>query len=113
MVANIPAHRPASGVGRLCDRVGSRLPERAAKLGEDRQVGVKPDSLKAAYAQREQRPFVLEPSELALDGSTAAVQVARPLRVARDQGVQPVGLDPHARGLALARGAAPLRCLRL
>ena len=83
------------------------------ELGEDREVGVQSHALDAAHAQRQQRPFVLQPSELALDGSTAAVERLGPLRVARDERVQPVGLDPCRLRLAFAGRAAPLGCLAL
>ena len=56
---------------------------------------------------------MLEPAELALDAATALVELRAALRVARDQRVQAVGLDPAGLGLALARGAAPLGGLPL
>ncbi len=52
---------------------GSRSTQRAGELGEDRQVGVQPDPLKPTDAERQQRPLVLEPPELALDGGAAPV----------------------------------------
>jgi hypothetical protein len=59
---------------RLCrERYGLRPAERAAQLGEDCQVRVKLDALKATHAERQECPFVLEPSELALDRATAAI----------------------------------------
>ena len=82
--------------------------ESAAEFRQDRQIGVEADAFDAAYAEREERPFVLEPSELSLDGAAAAVQLARPFRGARDQRVQSIRLDPHGRGLALPGRAAPL-----
>src|SRR4051812_33735648 len=56
---------------------------------------------------------MFEAAELALDRRTAAVKLLVALAVARDERVQPVGLDPHRRGLALAGRAAPLRRLAL
>src|SRR4051794_5090266 len=64
----------------------------AGELGEDGEVGVKPDSLKPTGAKRRECPFVLEASELALDTGTASVELAPAGRLARDQRVQTVGL---------------------
>ena len=89
-------------------RSNARAPESAAELGEDRQVGMKPDPFDPSHAEREQRPLVLQAPELALDGATAPVEGLPPLRLARDQRMQPVRLDPPARRLALAGRAAPL-----
>ncbi len=85
----------------------TRTSQRAGKLREDRQVGMQPDAIQSSDAQREQRPLVLEATELALDGSARAVELARAVRLARDQRVQAVGLDPSGGGLALAGRAAP------
>jgi two-component system nitrate/nitrite response regulator NarL len=83
-----------SRFGGLCrERNGPCLGKGARQLGEDRQICVQPHSIQAADAGREQRPFVLEPAELPLDSAARAVELARALRVARDEGVQPVGLD--------------------
>ncbi len=49
------------------DRSGTRSTECAGQLGEDRQVGMEPDPLDPAHAEREQRPLVLQASELPLD----------------------------------------------
>lgn len=76
------------------DSDGTLFRKATGQLGEDRQVGMEPDPIEPSDAELGERPFVLEPSELALDRTTPAVQVARPLRVARNQGVQPVSLDP-------------------
>jgi hypothetical protein len=54
-----------------------------------------------------------KPAELALDGGTAAVEVAESLRLARNQLVQAGSPEPPAGGLALAGWAAPLRRLAL
>src|SRR4051794_30458872 len=56
---------------------------------------------------------MFEAAELTLDRRTAAVKLLVALGLARDERVQPVGLDPHRRGLALAGRAAPLRGLAL
>jgi hypothetical protein len=92
-------------------RCGSR--ERVGELGEDGEVGVKANLVQPAYAQGQQRPFVLEPAKLALNRPTALVERRGPLRVARDERVQPVGLDPCGLRLALAGRAAPLGRLPL
>src|SRR5688500_3516140 len=63
----------------------------------------------ATDTERQQRPFVLQPAELALDGTALAVQVAPPRRAAGNQRVQAVGFDPRRARLALAGGATPLR----
>ena len=69
---------------------------------------MEPNPLDAPNAEREQRPLILEPAELALDGPTAPVERLPPLRLARDKGMQPVGLDPGRAGATLAGRAAPL-----
>lgn len=46
--------------------------------------------------------------EFSLDGSAGVVEPARPLRLARNQGVEPVGLDPNARQ-ACTRGFLRIR----
>src|SRR5436190_8504818 len=74
---------------------GSRSREMASQLREDREVGVQPDAIQSSDAQREQRPLMLEPSELALDSSARAVKVARALGVTGDQRVQAIRLDPR------------------
>src|SRR6266540_5166330 len=70
-------------------------------------------ALKAPDPQGQQRPLVLEPAVLPLDGATLAVELLPPVGPARDQGVQPGGTDPPAGGLALAGRAAPLGGLPL
>ena len=50
---------------------GTRSGKRAGKLGEDGQVCVKLDPFKPTDAQRSERPFILETTELALDGGAA------------------------------------------
>jgi len=89
------------------ERRGAALPrESAAELGEN---GMEPDPLDPANAEREQRPLVLEPAELPLDRGATSIERLPALCLARDQGMQPVGLDPPRAGLALASRAAPLR----
>jgi hypothetical protein len=46
---------------------------------------VERDPFKPANAERCQPVLMLEPSELALDGGTSAVEVAPPLGLSRDQ----------------------------
>src|SRR3954451_21863523 len=87
-------------------RHGSHPRERRRELREHRQVSVKTNPVDAPDAKRQERPLVLEATKLALHGSTRAVELARALRLARDQRVQTVGLDPSGAGLALAGGAA-------
>lgn len=82
--------------------------QRARELRQDRQVGVQLHTILTAYAQRQQRPLMLETAELTLDTRPAAVEVFVPLGPARDQRVQPVGFEPHRSGLALSGRAAPL-----
>src|SRR4051794_11450101 len=65
-------------------------------------------ALKTTNAKRREPVLVLQPPEVALDSATAPVEVAPPLRLARDQRVTPVGLKPYALGLTLAGRAAPL-----
>ena len=55
---------------------------------------MQPDTRQAAYPQREQPPFVLESAELAFDGDALSVQRLESFGPARDERVQPVGLDP-------------------
>jgi hypothetical protein len=64
-------------------------------------------SVRRLGTQRCKRPLMLEP-EPALDGGAATVQGIEAGRLARDQPVQPVGLDSAGAGLALAGRAAPL-----
>lgn len=73
---------------------GSRSRERRRERGEDAEVGVQLDAVKRAHAERLQPVLILEPPEGPLDGSASAVEVAEPLRVARDQRVQPGCLPP-------------------
>jgi len=55
------------------ERNGSCPGQGTRELGEDRQVGVKLNTLKPTNTERRKRPLILEPSELALDGSPASV----------------------------------------
>ena len=56
-------------------RCSSRSGESAGELGEDGQVSVKLDPLKATNAKGQKRPLVFEPPELTLDGGTALVEL--------------------------------------
>jgi hypothetical protein len=49
----------------------------------------------ATHAQRQQRPFVFEPSELALDGCASAVEATEAKRLVRDQRMEAIGSDPR------------------
>lgn len=77
------------------ERNGPRPTERLREPREHRQVGVKRDPFQATDAERRELVLVLQPAELALDSATASVEVAPPLRLTRDERVQPVGLDPR------------------
>jgi uncharacterized protein (DUF433 family) len=68
---------------------GSRSCEGAGELRQNGEVGVKLDALKAAHAEREQRPLVLQAAELALDGGAALVELSPPGRLARDERMKP------------------------
>jgi hypothetical protein len=87
---------------------GSHPGERAGQLRGDGQAGVKRDPLDSANAEREQGPLILSTTKGALHRRAVGVQPSPPLRLARDQRVEPVGLHPSAGGLALAGRAAPL-----
>ncbi len=93
--------------------LGPGANHRARQLGEDRQIGVEPNPIQTPDAERQQCPFVLESSELSLHRAAAPVELARALRLSRNQRMQPVRFDPHGRGLALPGRAAPLRGLTL
>ncbi len=71
----------------------SGLGECRGQLGEDRQVHVQPHALDSAHPEGEQRPFVLEPAEPALDAAALAIEGLPTVGRARNEGVQPVGLD--------------------
>lgn len=92
-------------------RYGSRSGERLAEPGEHDEVGVQDDALQATYTQRGEAVVVLQPAELALNSGAAPVEVAPPLRLARNERIAAAGLHPHGGGLALAGWAAPLRRL--
>src|SRR5215211_978831 len=69
--------------------------------------------LQAAHANRGQSVLVLQAAELALHGGAAPVQRAPAARVAGNERVAALGLDPSGLGLALAGRAAVLGCLAL
>jgi hypothetical protein len=107
--AKKPRDRGIEAGSRLCsEREGSGLGERGGQLSQDRQVDVQAHAFQAADPKRQHGPLVLEATEAALDTSALVVQGLEPLGLTWDEGVQSVGLDPHGRGLALARRAAPL-----
>jgi hypothetical protein len=95
------------------ERDGSRPGESAGELGEDREVGVKLDALKPTDAERDKRPFVLEASELSLDGGAARVELAPAQRLSRDQRVQAVDLDPVEKSPSRATGGRRLLASRV
>ena len=70
--ANTATRAEPNGLGG--ERQGSLAGEPTRELGEDRQVGVEPDPIQSANAQGKQRPLVLEPAELPLDGTARAVE---------------------------------------
>ncbi len=82
---------------------GSGVGQGRGEPGKDHQIDVQRHALDPAHPQRKKRPLVLQAPELPLYGTTAAVQGLPPLRLARDQRVQPVGLDPYAPRGALTR----------
>ena len=63
------------------ERYGSRSTERAGELGEDRQVGVKPNPIQTTDAERQQRPLMLEAAELPLDGAARAVELLPRIKI--------------------------------
>jgi hypothetical protein len=69
---------------------------------------VHPDAIQSANAKRRETAFMLEASKLALDRSAAAIERSEARRLAWDQRVQTVGVEPDRRGPALAGRAAPL-----
>src|ERR1035437_4615839 len=85
-----------------------RAVQRDRQLGEDREVRVKAHTLDPSHPQGSEAPFVLQPPEGSLYRRAAPVEAFEAQSLARDEGVQTVGLDPHRRGLALAGRAPPL-----
>jgi hypothetical protein len=63
---------------------GSRSTERQREAREHHKVGVKPDTLQAAHAERSERVVILEVSEFALYGAAAVVEVAEVVAVTGD-----------------------------
>jgi hypothetical protein len=98
----------ASYSRRVRRREANGAAQRAGELGEDREVGVKLDALKARARSANRLPLMLEPSELALDGGAALVELAPARRLALEQRAEAISLHPSARGLAVAGRAAPL-----
>ena len=60
-------------------RNGSRSVERLRQSCQHRQISVQLDARESANAERREAVLVLQPSELALDGSALVVQVTEPL----------------------------------
>jgi hypothetical protein len=86
-------------------RLGLRAP-RATATGRLGRRGAAP--IQPTHPERQQAPLVLQPTEPALHGTTVPVQLLPPGRLAGDQDVQPVGLDPFAGRGAFSGGAAVL-----
>ena len=101
-----PSSRPACGIShrthhrRSQRRLSFQTPLRGqrncadaspsqAKPPEHREVGVKRDALQTTHWERGESIVVLQPPELALHRSATAVEVAEPMRVARDAREQP------------------------
>lgn len=68
---------------RLSREGNPRPVEREAEASEHHEVGVQSNTGQSANAERREAVVVLEPTEFALDGRTASVEVAEPLSVAR------------------------------
>src|SRR5450755_2268368 len=85
--------------GRLLRSLCDSCPDHGiGKPGEDGQVDVQGDAIKPPDAQRERAPPVLEGAELALDSAALMVERLPPGSAARDERVQPSGLDPYRGG---------------
>ena len=65
----------------LCVRNCSRSGERVREHREHAEVGMERDPLASAQSERREAVLVLEPSEGALNGGTATVEVAPALRL--------------------------------
>jgi len=87
---------------------GPRSRESLRQPSQHREVGVKRDPLKTPNPDRSQPVLMLQASKLALGSRAATVEVAPPLRLAWDERVQAVSLDPPRLGGALPARAAPL-----
>jgi hypothetical protein len=87
--------------------------EPRGKSSKNRQVCMEANAVKSANSERKQAPLMLEPTELAFNCTTAGTERLAALALARDERMQPVGLDPHACGCADGGGTAPLGCLAL
>ena len=111
MLTPAPVLRKGRGLRREWN--GSRSGKRGGEAGEHDEVGVERDPLQAAHAERSEAVVVLQAPELALDGGAATVEIAPPLRLARNERVLAVGPDLLRLRLTLAGGAAPLGCLAL
>jgi hypothetical protein len=83
------------------ERYDSRSGERLRESREHRQVGVKLDALKSTHAECGQPVLVLQATKLALDGGASTIEIAPPLRLARNKRVKPGSLDPAGLGRAL------------
>jgi len=73
---------------RLSREGNPRPVEREAEASEHHEVGVQSNTGQSANAERREAVVVLEPTEFALDGRTASVEVAEPLRVSLDTRIE-------------------------
>ncbi len=96
------------GAGLSREAYVSGVSEWRREPGEDRHVDVQRHPVDPAHPEGQHGPLMLQAAELTLDTGTGAVQGLPTVRLRRDERVQPVSLDPHRGGGALARGAAVL-----
>src|SRR5207245_6884158 len=87
---------PRLGLRRQRNR--PRAAESEREPSEHHEVSVESDALQSADPKRSQSVLMLQPPELALDGSTTPVEVAPALRLARDQRVESRRLAPQGLG---------------
>lgn len=76
------------------NRQRSFLIQSSRQLREDREVRVKCHTLDPVDFQRRQAPFALQASESSLDGRTASIQALPAQSLTRDQGMEPISVDP-------------------
>lgn len=78
----------------LCGDRCPSLGECRGELGEHGQIGMEPNTVHPTNTEGQQRPLVLQPTELPLDRPALVVQRLEPLGRPGHQRVQPVDLDP-------------------
>jgi hypothetical protein len=86
-LAQVSADLDAADAALRGEGYGSRSPEPAGELGEDRQIGVQPNPIQTTDAEGSKRLLGLEAPELALYGSAPTVESREAGSVARDQRV--------------------------